>query len=216
MAQPRVERQLTGLILGNQQQKKEKQKPTNTMIKKLLIVALVALTATAANAQRYMTRTGQVSFYSHTSMEDIQAVNNQVSAVLDPASGSLAYTILIKSFQFEKALMQEHFNENYMESDKYPKSTFAGKIKDMSGVDLTKDGEYKVEVEGKLTMKDKTNAVSVPGTIAVKGGKVTTNAKFNVKPEDYNIEIPAVVKEKIAKEIEITVNVEMAPMVANK
>jgi len=182
-------------------------------MKKLFIVALVALSATAANAQtKYMTRTGQVSFFSHTSMEDIKAVNNQVSAVLDPSTGSLAYTVLIKSFQFEKALMQEHFNENYMESDKYPKATFTGKVKDMSGVDLTKDGDYKVEVEGNLTMKDKTNQVSVPGTVSVKDGKVETKTKFNVKPQDYNIEIPAVVKEKIAQDIEVTVDVAMAPM----
>lgn len=182
------------------------------MTKKLMILALVVLAAGSANAQKYMTRTGHVSFFSHTNVEDIKADNNQVSGVFDAASGALAYTVLIKSFQFEKALMGEHFNENYMESDKYPKSTFTGKIKDMSGVDLKKDGEYKVEVEGSLTMKDKTNAVKVPGTITVKDGKVGTKTKFNVKPADYNVEIPAVVKEKIAQEIEVTVDVVMDPM----
>jgi polyisoprenoid-binding protein YceI len=194
-------------------QKRKTINPMNNMMKKLWLLAVAVVTVSAASAQgKFMTRTGKVSFYSHTAVEDIKADNDQASAVLDPATGSIAFTTLIKSFKFEKALMQEHFNENYMESDKYPKSTFTGKIKDLSAVNFTKDGEYKVEVEGNLTMKDKTNPVTVPGTITVKEGKVTTKAKFNVKPADYNIDIPAVVKEKIAQEIEVTVDATMAPM----
>ena len=182
-------------------------------MKKLLLLAAVVFAANTAFAQgKYMTRTGKVSFYSHTPVEDIKADNDQVNAVFDASAGAVAYTVLIKSFKFEKALMQEHFNENYMESDKYPKATFTGRIKDMSAVNLTKDGEYKVEVEGSLTMKDKTNPVTVPGTLTVKDGNITTKTKFNVKPADYNIEIPAVVKEKIAQEIEVTVDATMAPM----
>lgn len=183
------------------------------MIKQLALSAALLLTLSQlASAQRYMTRSGNVSFFSHTTMEDIKADNNQAAAVLDANTGSVAYTVLIKSFQFEKALMQEHFNENYMESDKYPKASFAGKIKDMSKVNMTKDGEYNVTVEGKLTMKDKTNEVSVPGTVIVKNGKIQNKAKFVVNPADYNIEIPAVVKEKIAKEIEITVDATLEPV----
>jgi polyisoprenoid-binding protein YceI len=183
------------------------------MIKQFVLsFAAVLMLAQITSAQtRYMTRSGHVSFFSHTDVEDIKADNNQASAVLDVATGQLAFTVLIKSFIFEKALMQEHFNENYMESDKYPKATFSGKVKDMSKVDLTKDGEYSVTVEGNLTMKDKTNPVTVPGTIVVKNGKVTTKAKFVVKPADYNVEIPAMVKEKIAKEIEITVDTTLDP-----
>ena len=185
------------------------------MIKQLFLsMALMLTLSQLASAQRYMTRSGNVSFFSHTPMEDIKADNSQVAAVMDASTGSLAYTVLIKSFQFEKALMQEHFNENYMESDKYPKASFSGKIKDMGKIDLTKDGEYNVTVDGKLTMKDKTNEVSVPGTVIVKNGKITNKTKFVVNPADYNIEIPAVVKEKIAKEIEVTVEAILDPVAA--
>ena len=183
------------------------------MIKQFIFTLAALLTLSQlASAQRFMTRSGHVEFFSHTTMEDIKADNNQVAAVMDATAGTIAYTVLIKSFQFEKALMQEHFNENYMESDKYPKATFSGKVKDMSKVDLTKDGEYKIIVDGNLTMKDKTNAVSIPGSIIVKGGKVEHKAKFTINPNDYNVSIPAVVKEKIAKDIEITVDAALDPM----
>jgi polyisoprenoid-binding protein YceI len=93
-----------------------------------------------------------------------------------------------------------------MESDKFPKSTFKGKIKDLSKVDFNKDGEYAVTVAGSLTIKDKTNEIEVPGTIIVKDGKITAKSKFKVRPEDYNVNIPALVKDKIAKEIDINVD----------
>lgn len=184
------------------------------MMKKTFILFQVLInSALLVNAQttKYFTRTAHIDFYSHTPMEDIKADNNQVSAILDVTNGEFAFTCLIKSFEFPKALMQEHFNENYMESDKFPKSTFKGKIKDMSKVDFNKDGEYAVVVAGSLTIKDKTNEIEVPGTIIVKDGKITAKSKFKVRPEDYNISIPALVKEKIAKEIEVTVDAVMEP-----
>jgi hypothetical protein len=183
-------------------------------MKKTSILLLVLFcTASFVNAQtgKYYTRTAHVDFYSHTPMEDIKADNNQVSAILDITNGEFAFTCLIKSFEFPKALMQEHFNENYMESDKFPKSTFKGKIKDLSKVDFNKDGEYAVTVVGNLTIKDKTNNIEVPGTVIVKDGKITAKSKFKVRPEDYNVNIPALVKEKIAKEIEVNVDAVMEP-----
>jgi polyisoprenoid-binding protein YceI len=145
-------------------------------------------------------------------MEDIAADNNKVSSILDSKTGKIAIEILVKSFHFKKALMEEHFNENYMESTKYPKSKFDGKIDNLSEINFSKDGTYKTTVSGKLTMKDKTNQVTTPGTITVKGGKVNAKAVFKVKLADYNVEVPAVVKDKISKDIEITVDLDYSPM----
>ena len=102
--------------------------------------------------------------------------------------------------------MQEHFNENYMESSKYPRSEFKGEIADINSVNFNKDGNYNVKATGKLTIHGVTKNVSIPGTITVKGNTATLNSKFNVKTADYNINIPKVVEGKIAKEIEVTVN----------
>lgn len=181
---------------------------------KTLVFTLVSLIITSVSFGqiKYNTRNGFIGFYSHTPVEDVKADNNQVTAVIDIEKGEFAFIALIKSFEFEKALMQEHFNENYMESDKFPKSTFSGKIKDMSNVDFKKDGEYPVIVDGNLTMKDKTNTVSANGTIIIKNGKIEAKSKFKIKPEDYNVIIPDLVKDQIAKEIEITVDVILSPV----
>lgn len=102
--------------------------------------------------------------------------------------------------------MQEHFNDDYMESSKYPKSEFKGKIENVNNVNFSKDGTYKVVAKGKLSMHGVTKDVSIPGTIVIKGKEATLNAKFMVVPQDYNIKIPSMVASKIAKSIEITVN----------
>jgi polyisoprenoid-binding protein YceI len=157
---------------------------------------------------KYMTKNGKVSFFSHTDMEDIKAENNKAASVLDSKTGKMQIEILIKSFVFKKALMEEHFNENYMESTKYPKSKFDGIIDDIGAIDFSKDGTYKSTVSGNLTIKDKTNAVKTNGTFTVKDGKLNGKAVFKIKLADYNVVVPAVVKDKIAKDIEITVDLD--------
>lgn len=157
-------------------------------------------------AQRYMTRTGKVSFFSGARLENIEAFNNEAAAVLDAKTGDMAFQVPVKSFKFEKALMQEHFNENYMESDKFPKAEFKGKITDISKVDFTKDGTYNVSSAGKMTIHGVTKDVSVPGTITVKGKEATLNSKFRIKAAEYGIKIPAAVVGKVAEVMEVTVN----------
>jgi polyisoprenoid-binding protein YceI len=120
--------------------------------------------------------------------------------------------VLIKSFHFEKALMEEHFNENYMESEKYPKSTFKGKITNLSSVDFSKPGKFEVTVEGDLNIHDVTNKVSVGGTIEVIPGGINANSKFNIVPEDYKINIPGVVRDNISKTLEVTVTMKYTPV----
>jgi polyisoprenoid-binding protein YceI len=105
--------------------------------------------------------------------------------------------------------MQEHFNENYMESSKYPKAVFKGQLVEWSNIDLTKDGQHKVNANGQLTIHGETNEISVPVSINVKDGKVMANASFSVALKDYKIEIPAVVADNIAKEVEISLEVSL-------
>jgi len=183
---------------------------------KLIILSVLLVIASAFSYKtevgKYFTKNGKVSFFSHTDMEDINADNNKVSSVLDINTGKIAIEVLIKSFHFKKALMEEHFNENYMESTKFPKAKFAGKIDNLSEVNFSKDGTYKTTVSGNLTIKDKTNPVKTTGTFTVKSGKINGKATFKVNPTDYNITIPNVVKDKISKEIEISVDLDYEPM----
>ncbi len=175
-------------------------------MKKLFVLILLVASAQFSFAQKYMTRTGKVTFFSGTSLENIEAFNNEVACVLDSESGEFIFQVPIKSFKFEKSLMQEHFNENYMESDKFPKADYKGKVTDIDQVNFSKDGTYKVNTTGKMKIHGVTQNISVPGTIVVKGKSVTINTVFNVKPADYKIEIPGLVQDKIAKNIEVTVN----------
>jgi polyisoprenoid-binding protein YceI len=108
--------------------------------------------------------------------------------------------------------MEEHFNENYMESDKFPKSSFKGKIVNISSVNFSKNGTYDVTVEGDLTIRDATNKISTKGTIEVVTGGINANSKFNIVPEDYKINIPGVVRDKINKNLEVTVTMKYAPV----
>src|SRR5690242_16719248 len=120
------------------------------MKKIMLLLALTAIVS-GANAQKYMTRTGKVTFFSSTPVENIEAVNNEAAAAVDAATGDVVFQVPIQSFKFEKSLMQEHFNENYMESDKFPKAVFKGNI-GKGAVNFAKDGNYPVTAKGKLTI----------------------------------------------------------------
>ena len=141
-------------------------------------------------AQRYIAKNGHIWFYSHTPIEDIEAHNRQVVSILDASSGSIQFSMLIKSFEFKIALMQEHFNENYMESDKLPKAGFKGIVKDIEKIDFNKDSDYPVEVSGDLLIHGVNKPVTTKGTITVAGSAITARAKFIVAPKDYNIKIP--------------------------
>jgi len=167
---------------------------------------LLLLATFQANAQKIYTKNGSISFFSKTALENISADNNQVTSILHQQTGDLQFSVLIKAFHFKKALMEEHFNENYMESDRYPKAIFKGVIADISKVNFTKDGSYAVTVNGDLTIHGVTNKVAVPGTVHVKSGAVSAAAGFNIKPADYKISIPKLVKDNIAESINITVN----------
>jgi hypothetical protein len=172
----------------------------------IFAVTAILLFTNIATAQKAYTKNGAISFFSSTKMEDIKADNNQVLCVLDTQKGDLQFSLLNKGFHFAKALMEEHFNENYIESSKFPKSTFKGSITDISKVNFTKDGNYAVTVKGDLTIHGVTKNITAPGSITIKGGKINAYSKFMAKLADYKISIPGTVKNNISENIEITVN----------
>jgi polyisoprenoid-binding protein YceI len=118
----------------------------------------------------------------------------------------------MKSFKFDRALMEEHFNENYAESDKFPKASFKGKITNLAAVDFKKSGTYNVDVEGDMTIHGVTKPQTAKGTIEVKGENLLAKAKFNISLKEYGIVIPDLVKDKILDSMEITVDMDYALM----
>lgn len=179
----------------------------------LLITTIVFLLPDYVQAQsRFFTKTGVIRFFSKAPLEDIEAVNKTVTAVLDAGSGALQFSVQMKSFAFAKALMQQHFNENYVESDQYPRATFKGSLKDKSAVQYTKYGTYPVTVVGSLTLHGITRQLQVPGTLQVAGEKLLGQSTFTLQLSDYNISIPALVKDKVSNTITISVQLDMQPL----
>lgn len=171
-----------------------------------LIIVTLFVAILSTSAQNYITKNGRISFFSKTDVENIDAENNQAVSLINSQNGEIVFSVLINGFLFKKALMQEHFNENYMESAQFPKGSFKGKILDLTKVNFTKDGSYKVSVSGDLTLHGETNKVTVPAIITVKGKGVEAKASFTVKLDDYKISIPKVVENNISKTIEINVD----------
>jgi hypothetical protein len=177
----------------------------------LITLALVPLTMQAQ--ERFGTRTGHIAFFSETPMENIEANNRKVTSVLDVTSGAMQFAVLIKAFEFEKALMQEHFNENYMESNTFPKAEFKGKVEGFGENELKKPGIYDVVVKGDLTIHGITKPVAQKGTITVNAdGTLKASSDLAVKPEDHGIKIPSVVRPNIAETITVKVRMDMAKM----
>jgi hypothetical protein len=175
----------------------------------LLLGLLLGLSGTrpAWGQGKYMTRAGHVSFFSASIMEDIEARNDKVAAVFDLASGQIAFSVPIHEFQFKRTLMQEHFNENYMESDKFPKATFTGQL--LNAPQVLKQlatTTQTVEVEGNLTMHGVTHKAIVTGTLQLRDGQLVVFAYFNVAPADFSIDIPLLVREHIAKSVSVRIN----------
>lgn len=174
-------------------------------MKTIIFVIVFFSLANITNAGKLISKTGHVWFYSHTAIENIEAHNRQSVSVFDTETGDIQISILVKSFEFKVALMQEHFNENYMESTKFPKASFKGKVNQLEEINFKVDGIYTSDVSGDLTIHGVTRSVTVKGIFEIKNGLVTAKAEFTVSPKDFDIEIPSVVENKIAKNIELTV-----------
>ncbi len=161
---------------------------------------------------KYFTSNGTISFYSYTPIEEIAAENNTVSGVIDAATGEMAIIVEMTAFQFKKKLMQEHFNENYVESHIFPKARFNGRITNHETVDYSSTGSYEVEAKGEMTLHGVTRVITTEGTLEVQTGGLAVMAVFSLNPKDYEIRIPRVVRKNIAEQLEVTVNMNLIPV----
>lgn len=177
-------------------------------MKKVLFVLSMVIGLTAQAQDKYLTRNAKVQFdaTTSTSPEKIEGVNNQGLSVFVAQSGQYEFSIAMLSFEFEKQLMKDHFNENYVESSKFPKAVFKGTIQDIAKVNFAKDGKYPVKVKGSMTLHGVTKDVTADGTLSISGGKVNATSTFKLLLSDYKVEIPKLVGDKVAKEATITVN----------
>ncbi len=173
----------------------------------LISLLLIAVSLKVLSQDIYYTKSGLVEFTSKTPLENIEAVNNQVVSFLKTESGSINFGILIKSFKFKNALMEEHFNENYIESDEFPKAKFKGTITNIKDIDFNKDGDYTAEIKGKISIHGVTKEIEAKAEISIKDYKVIANSTIMLKPEDFDIEIPGIVREKIAKEMTVKMSI---------
>lgn len=174
-------------------------------MKTLLSLAAFLLLSSQLFAQKSYTKNGSILFFSKSPLENIDSKNNQVMSVLNTQTGDIQFSVIIKAFHFKKALMEVHFNENYMESTKFPKATFKGAVTELSKISFAIDGSYTVSVSGDMTIHGVTKKITAPGLITVKNGVPSAASKFSVKLADYNITIPKLVKDNISEKIDITV-----------
>lgn len=178
-------------------------------MKRLLLLSAGFVLSLNLSAQIYLANNCTISFFSASPLENIEAINKAAKPILNTATGDVQVKIAMNAFVFEKPLMQEHFNENYVESEKYPNAVFKGKINEK--VDLTKDGEYKVTVTGTLSLHGVDKERKLEGLITVKGSEITLATKFNIHIADHNIKVPSLYVQNIAEDVEVKLNATLEP-----
>ena len=179
------------------------------MKKYLCLIFLIAVCSPILVGQKYYSKTGHIHFLSEAPIETIQSDNRSGYVVLDAATGQFEFSVLIKGFKFEKALMQQHFNENYLESDKFPKGIYKGSIVNWSGVHPDRDGVYEVKTDGQLTIHGITKPFTCPAKLTVKSGVISVSSAFDVVIADFGIQVPKVVRDNISKTVKVTVNADL-------
>lgn len=180
---------------------------------KFALAAPLVLISTFALAQnRYIDRAGKASFFSSAPLEDIEAHSEQAVSILDVQSGEIVASVLMRSFNFRKALMEEHFNETYIESHKYPKATFKGKVANLAEFNPKVDGDYTFDIDGEITLHGQTKPLHAKADVTVAGGKIQATAVFPLKVADFKIKIPGLVVNNIAEEVKVTVSFNYQPM----
>ncbi|MCB0430718.1 MAG: YceI family protein [Flavobacteriales bacterium] len=177
-------------------------------IKPLILVLSLSLSG-MAHAQLLASKESVISFFSEATLENIAAENKAATSFINKAENTVAVKVPVNAFSFEQKLMQEHFNENYMESEKYPYATFKGKIQEE--IDYDKDGTYPVTAKGKMNMHGVDRDVDMKGTLTIKNSEVHLHTEFVVKLEDYKIKIPSIVVEKIAEEVSVKADITYLP-----
>ncbi len=178
-------------------------------MKKLFLLLLFAAGIQLSTAQNtFKTSSGEINFNASTPLEDINADNKIVNAIFKAENGDFASVLLMKDFSFKKKLMQEHFNENYVESETYPKGYFSGNISNFNMEALSSEPK-KYKVSGKLTIHGVTKQISTDIYLSKKAGNISLTSEFVVRPEDYKIEVPKLLWKKIAQEVLVSVNFKM-------
>ena len=182
------------------------------MNKRIYIAIIACLTGLSVFGQKLITKEGVIEIFSETSLFTIEAKNQTVASILNTENGEVVATTLVRSFKFREALVEEHFNENYMESHLYPKSSFKGKITNFSSIDFSKDGTYPIKLEGDLTLHGETRPLKTEGTLIIKNGKISASTEFTISLENYKIRIEEQYKDRIKDEIKLTVHFNYNPM----
>jgi len=161
---------------------------------------------------KFYTKTGTITFFSSTAIEDIEAVNKAAVSILDTQTGDIQFAVLMKGFEFKKALMQEHFNRDYAESNQFPKSEFKGIVSNNNDINYKKHGTYPAKVKGKLTIHGQTKEIEATGSIMVAEEKISLHSSFNILLSDYNIKIQKIHRNNISGSIKITVDCSLEPL----
>ena len=176
----------------------------------MFVFIFIAALAGAQAQDKFFTKSGKISFFSKAKLENIEAHNRSVTCVLDTKTGNLQFLVLVKGFQFEKALMQEHFNENYLETSKHPNAEFKGQVTNNTDINYSQDGEYNTRVKGKLTIHGVTRDVETDGKLIVKNGKLIAQSNFNVQIADYKIKNDKM--NNISNTIQVSVDCSLEPL----
>ena len=181
-------------------------------MKKIIVLLFLFVGILHVSAQKYATKTGNLKFEASVeSFEEITAENKNTSAILESSTGEIAVLTLMKGFRFKIALMEEHFNENYIESDKFPKATFKGKVEDFDASKLSSTPKA-FKISGDLTLHGKTKKIISSAKILKSGDKITITGNFDVKPEDFDIEIPKLVSKKVSEKIKVNFSFGLAKL----
>jgi polyisoprenoid-binding protein YceI len=173
-----------------------------------ILIFLVFVGFTAQAQKKFTTDKGEMTFTSNATLEVIKASSHKIQGIVDPTNGQFAFIVKIQSFEgFNSNLQKEHFNEKYMETDKFYDATFTGKI--IEQIDFTVDGVHDVRAKGTLTIHGKKQARIIPGKMKIEKGILTINADFGVPLADHDIKVPQIVSTKIATEIFVKLNLAM-------
>jgi hypothetical protein len=169
---------------------------------RIFLITILLFFHSISIAQTYVLEQSEITFFSEAPLENIDATNTRAKSIFQKSSGNIAFQVPINGFTFRKSLMQQHFNENFMESDKYPNATFSGKISNFKDI----PGKQEVVANGEMTIRGITRNVSLSGWVEQKGDQIFMNAKFPVSLEDYNIRIPRIVFFNIAEVVDVDVS----------
>lgn len=180
-------------------------------MKKITILFLLGLVGSVAYGQKFKTVESNIRFYSDAPIEDIEAINTESTSIVDLDSKSIVFVVPIEDFTFKKELMQEHFNENYLESEKYPKAIFKGKIDDWTG----EKGEFSVVANGEMSLHGIERQIAIEGTIVYDDDGIKISTVFSIELKDYKIKIPKAVFYNIAEVVEVTASFQYQPYEQN-